>query len=225
MKTIACFAVSLDGRTAFAHTERYQRISSDEDIRRLFALRDQVDGVLMGARTFRAYPKVHRGHTRTTPLHHFIVTRGRNLLEDIPPQSPLFSPSAAIPVTIFTGNLPDPATRSHYPDTVCWEPCPSETGEEHPVEAMLHAAAKRRFKTLLIEGGGEIFAMFLKARAVEELHLTVCPLLLGDVGTPGLVTGVGFTSQDPVPRTQILSMEPVGQEIFLRLALSYDPPP
>jgi 5-amino-6-(5-phosphoribosylamino)uracil reductase len=62
-------------------------------------------------------------------------------------------------------------------------------------------------------------ALFLEAQVVQELFLTLCPLLIGGHDTPGLVGGVEF-SHSPV-KTELLSLEQVGEELFLHLKVNY----
>lgn len=221
MRIIASFASSLDGRTALPGHLTYVRISSDEDIRRLKALRDTVDAVLMGGTTFRAYPKPHTGLDSSKVPLHVIVTRGQDPLIDIPPDSPLFQTPDPVSVMIFTHQLPDVSVLSRYPASVEWMALPPHAWQSprHFVARLCEILEKRGVASVLVEGGGEIMALFLKAQALQELYLTVCPLLIGDINTPGLVSGLNFG--DTPPRTEILSLEQVENEIFLKLALTY----
>ena len=73
-------------------------------------------------------------------------------------------------------------------------------------------------KRLAILGGGKLVASVLAAGLVDELWLTVCPLILGGADAPTPVEGKGFLA-DLAPKLQLLAVKQVGQEVFLHYRL------
>ncbi|MEG5057278.1 dihydrofolate reductase family protein [Microcoleus sp. A2-C5] len=69
-------------------------------------------------------------------------------------------------------------------------------------------------KRLAILGGGKLVASVVAAGLVDELWLTVCPLILGGVDAPTPVEGKGFLA-DVAPKLELLAVKQVGQEVFL----------
>src|ERR671932_571695 len=69
-------------------------------------------------------------------------------------------------------------------------------------------------KRLAILGGGKLVASVLAAGLVDELWLTVCPLILGGADAPTPVEGKGFLA-DLAPKFGLLAVKQVGQEVFL----------
>lgn len=67
---------------------------------------------------------------------------------------------------------------------------------------------------LLVMGGGKLVAALAAADVVDELWLTVCPLLIGGRHAPTPVDGDGF-QLSVAPRLQLLSAETVNDEVFL----------
>lgn len=67
---------------------------------------------------------------------------------------------------------------------------------------------------LAVLGGGELVASLLRFDLLDELWLTVCPLILGGREAPTPVGGAGFLPE-LAPRLQLLSVETVEQEVFL----------
>lgn len=80
-------------------------------------------------------------------------------------------------------------------------------------------AAFQQFSNLGIQklgilGGGQLVASLLESDLIDELWLTVCPLLVGGEKSPTPVGGRGFLLQAAKP-LELLAVEVIGQEIFL----------
>ena len=89
---------------------------------------------------------------------------------------------------------------------------------EHEVDVALMLdwmARELGVRTLLCEGGGILSSALFAARAVDELHVTIVPRILGGVDAPTLVEGPGFLP-DQIPYAAIGSLERVGDELYLR---------
>lgn len=85
-----------------------------------------------------------------------------------------------------------------------------------------HAAfqqmASLGLKRLAVLGGGELVASLLAVDLIDELWLTVCPLIIGGTKAPTPVEGDGFLTQ-LAPRLELLSVQQVEQEVFLHYRL------
>lgn len=77
--------------------------------------------------------------------------------------------------------------------------------------ATLYSQGVRHIAVL---GGGEIVAALLEEDLLDELQLTLCPLLLGGTDTPSPVAGQGFL-QEHAPRLELVSVQPIEHELFL----------
>lgn len=218
MKIIACLATSLDGKIAASASPR-KRIGSREDWHHLLRVRNLADAIVCGGETFRHHPLVRQGTEQSRPPLQCILTRSF----DLPPEARLFRESvppntsaAPVPVLIFSPQIPPEDLKTHYPPHVEW----IATGEENPAQVVSRTLTQRGVQVLLVEGGGYIMNLFLQAKALDELYLTLCPLLLGGREDATLVTGSGF-SVDGAPRTETLSAEWREQELYLHLRLHY----
>jgi riboflavin biosynthesis pyrimidine reductase len=79
---------------------------------------------------------------------------------------------------------------------------------------------ERDCRVVLCEGGGVLNARFFAARAVDEVHVTVVPRILGGAGAPTMVEGDGF-EPDAIPDARLASVERIGDELFLEYAFEW----
>lgn len=211
MKVISNTAISLDGRINTVE-EQFTLLGSVVDHQKMEQIRRMADAVLVGGQTFRnwPYPSLSDQASNDHPIWNVIVsrsadipllpqfvgeTRARKLLL-LHKQTTLPSFPSSIEVEIYDGPLPVP-----------------------PVAWMLDCLRQRGVQTLLVEAGGELLVQFLAADALDELYVTLCPLVIGGRTTPGLMGGTGF-SQAELRRLTLLSSEVVGSEIFLHYSVN-----
>lgn len=70
-------------------------------------------------------------------------------------------------------------------------------------------------KRLLCEGGGEINGGLFEAGLVDEVHVTICPVIFGGRTAPTLSDGNGFARLMDAARLKLKSQKRVGDEMFL----------
>lgn len=80
--------------------------------------------------------------------------------------------------------------------------------------AALQQMASLGLSRLAVLGGGQLVASLVAADLIDELWLTVCPLILGGATAPTPVEGEGFYSA-LAPRLELLSVQAIEQEVFL----------
>lgn len=199
------FVASADGAVTAAGLSRGLQTLGDNRI--FAALRDLADVVVAGAGTVRAegYQAVRLSARRTAIRDRFglnatlptaVVSRSLNL----DPTSGLFGTDGPRTVVITCGAA-DPevlaALRPVADVVVCG-------ADEVDLAAARDALHERGFTRVLCEGGPHLFADLLRAGVVDELCLSVSPLLAGP-GAGRIVAGVawpgpdGVTGAEPVP--------------------------
>jgi 5-amino-6-(5-phosphoribosylamino)uracil reductase len=67
---------------------------------------------------------------------------------------------------------------------------------------------------LAILGGGELVASLLAVNVIDELWLTLCPLILGGSNAPTPVEGIGLI-QSQCQKLQLLEVKQIESEVFL----------
>jgi riboflavin-specific deaminase-like protein len=205
MRVVSNTAISLDGRIN-TRERRFTFFGSPRDHARMSRLRSEADAVLVGGATFRNWPhpslpdEADRGRLRTQPWN-VVVTR----ILDVPLR-PEFLGEAAIRPLFLTraGSVP-----SGFPAEV--EAWPGEG--DLPVPWILEQLARRGVERLLVEAGGDLLFQFLAADAIDEMHVTLCPLVVGGPA-PSLADGEGF-DRDRLRELELVSAEVDGDEVFL----------
>jgi riboflavin-specific deaminase-like protein len=202
-----------DGRAA--RDGRSATIGGDADLQLLLDLRARADAVLIGTGTLRAegYDRLVRSEERRRrrvesglaedPL---AVVLSRRF--DVPWEAGLFQ-AARQPVLVYAG---PPAPDAGEPPDV---PAPVEVVrlEVPGLTQMLSDLQARGVRTLLSEGGPTMHGALWAAGVVDELFLTIAPLLTGDAEEPNIVEGGRLPEAAAL---ELLSVDRAGSELFLR---------
>jgi riboflavin-specific deaminase-like protein len=80
--------------------------------------------------------------------------------------------------------------------------------------AMCWLRARWGIRRLLCEGGGEVNDALFRAGLVNELHLTVCPMIFGGRAAPTIADGLGASALARVARLELKSARRRGDEMF-----------
>jgi len=180
----AMMVTTLDGAAAGADGLSGS-VSSDADMRVFGSVRRFADAVLVGAQTMRAerYTPMRTQPARAearaangqsaAPV---IVVVSRSL--DLPWDLPVWSESTHRPVVV-TGTDADPdrlrEAREHADVVALPEVSPA---------AILDAVVDRGLRRIVCEGGPRLLAELTAAGLVDELDITIAPLMAGTSETP-----------------------------------------
>lgn len=222
-RTIVVLAISADGKIADARRSP-ARFGSAIDKSHLETQIAQVDGVLFGAETLRAYGTTLRV-TRPDLLRqrqqqnqpaqptHIVCSRSAQLNPDYP----FFQ--QAVPRWLITTDTGAEQwhNRPGFDRILTAPTLPASATQIDWTRTLAHLATLG-LATLAITGGGHLVASLLAADLIDEFWLTVCPVILGGTNAPTPVEGDGFPA-DLAPRLQLLSAQTIDQEIFLHYAV------
>ncbi len=192
--------MTVDGR--IASSTRYSMLSCRFDLERLYALRSRVDAVMVGAGTVLAdNPRLAR---RLKPGRHYRVVVDCRLR--VPPDARVFDDS--MPSILVTCR---DAPRERLSEIAGRGVEIIEAGEAGRIElrealrTLLESYGVRR---VLVEGGGVLAYSLYRERLVDELRVTVAPVLFAAgrsiVDDP---EGRGFPDWGSSPRLQLVYTE------------------
>ena len=88
-------------------------------------------------------------------------------------------------------------------------------GPRVDVEDALHKLKTERVESVLVEGGGEVAAAFLRAGLVDSVEWFRAPMLLGAEGRPA-IGGLALDRLSQAPRFRRMAVEPVGDDLHER---------
>lgn len=86
-------------------------------------------------------------------------------------------------------------------------------------EINFHAAlswlrSKWNVKRMVCEGGGELNDALFRAGLVDEVHLTICPIIFGGRQAPTIAEGIGFQRLAMAEEFEIRSIKRFKDELF-----------
>jgi riboflavin-specific deaminase-like protein len=212
-------ATTADGKIA-PMNRRFVPFSSRRDQELLLELRTHADAVMAGARTVDLYPvslgpgpkkyRQRRLKQKRAEYNLRIVVSGSGSLN---PKAKIFKKrfSPIIILTTETGKKRLVRNKVRADEIkVCGK---KEINFRYALQWL---RSKWNVKSLLCEGGGELNEALFKAKLVNEIFLTFCPVIFGGRQAPTMVDGQGFTSSKDAPRLKIKSLRRLGDELFLR---------
>jgi riboflavin biosynthesis pyrimidine reductase len=205
---------TVDGRAS--HEGRTSALGAAADLEMLLELRALADAVLIGTGTLRAegYARLvgseeRRGHRRARGLEGdppaVLLSRGL----DLPWEAGLFA-APEQPVLVYTGAEGGPPGGLAAPVEVVRLDDPTP-------RAMLADLRARGVRALLSEGGPTLNRALLADGLVDELFLTLAPVLTGEVGAVRIVEGGGLPAPVAAAPAWVLQ---AGDELFLRYTLA-----
>ncbi|MDB9528943.1 dihydrofolate reductase family protein [Oscillatoria sp. CS-180] len=212
--TTVVLAMSADGKIA-DRDRTAARFSSANDLKHLETQIAQADGVLSGAGTLRAYGTclpvrdgallVQRHKAQKPPQPVQIVCSYSGQLD---PQLRFFQQS--VPRWLLTSEAGGDRWRQSpaFDYVAPWLRPPTDWQD------ILQKLYNLGIERLAVLGGGTLVADLVERDLVDELYLTLCPLLLGGKTAPTPVDGQGLTTELAI-RLQLLEVKTMGSEVFL----------
>jgi riboflavin-specific deaminase-like protein len=212
-------AMTADGKIATAN-RLVSSFGSRRDQEHLLQLRATADAVMAGARTVDSNPvtlgpgppKYCRLRSRRGLAEYnlrIVVSRSGS----VNPNAKIFRRGSS-PIVILTTRRANKA-RLKQLRGVATEVKICGAKEINFRATLRWLGRKWHVKRLLCEGGGELNDALFRAGLVNELHLTVCPKIIGGRAAPTIADGLGAGSLARTARLELQSARRHGDEMFL----------
>ncbi len=202
-------AMSADGKIA-SPTRKQMRISCDEDIERMYRLRNDCDAVLVGIGTILTdNPKLtvkekYVKHPKQ-PLRIVLDSKGRTpvhalVLNDVSK------------TLIITAKGKEKTYKGSHIEVVG---CKTNRKGFIDVKCALDFLYRKGVRTLLVEGGGTIIWNFLKNKVVDDLYIFIGSCIIGGKETPTVVEGEGIKSEKDAIPLKIVEVKRIGSGLLI----------
>jgi 2,5-diamino-6-(ribosylamino)-4(3H)-pyrimidinone 5'-phosphate reductase len=213
-------AMTADGKITSAKRE-YPTFTSADDKKTMDRLRAEADAVLIGAGTMRAddppltvrddeMRAYRRSLDKPEGLINVLVTASL----EVDPAATFFHEAAAARIVATVEDAPDDRVRRLEEVAEVWKVGRSQVD----LPALLGRLHERGVERLLVEGGGELNWGFVRDGLLDELYVTVAPVLLGGRDAPTLLEGNGL-AMDARTRLRLVEVSRLGEEIFCRYSV------
>jgi 2,5-diamino-6-(ribosylamino)-4(3H)-pyrimidinone 5'-phosphate reductase len=173
-------AMSVDGKIA-SSSGKQMRISNEEDLKRMYKLRNTSDAVLVGVGTILSDdPKltVKEKYVKNPkqPIRIVLDTNCR-------------TPRCAEVVNDVTKTIivVGSSCKKKYGDNVEIIKCKTTKDNLIDLEYLLDFLFKRGIKKLMVEGGSTVISNFLKEGFVDDFYIFIGSMIIGGKNTPTLV--------------------------------------
>ena len=213
------FAMTADGKIASAN-RKVSSVSSKIDREHMMELRATADAVMAGARTVDLFPvslgpgaKRYRQKRLRNGLAEYnlrIIVSGSGSVD---PKANIFKKRFSPIIVLTTAKIPkrrfEALQRAGARVKICGE------REINFAAAFRWLKREWRVKRLLCEGGGELHGALVEADLVDELHLTICPKIMGGRDAPTIADGANVTRLADAKKFKLASSKRIGDEMFL----------
>jgi len=212
-------AMTADGKIAPA-SRNFEPFSSRRDRLLMYELRSYADAIMSGARTLDLNPvKLGNGgepYTRMRwrrglaehPVR--IVVSGHATID---PDAEVFKHRFS-PIIVLTSQCA-PVKRVKKLHSLADELGVFGKEQIDFPQALRWLRKKWNVKSLLCEGGGEVNGALFQAGLVNELYLTLCPVIFGGRDAPTPADGEGVEALAEASQLRLRRIKRVGAEFFL----------
>ena len=211
-------AMSADGKIAPPH-RRFVVSGSRRDHANLLALRATTDAVMCGARTVDSAPVTLDAGGAAYERRRLRAGLARQNLRIVVSGSGSIDLRAAIfrhpgsPLIVLSSGQ---APKSRLAKLKRLADCVKVCGKNRVALGQALGWLRREWavKRLLCEGGGELNFELLRLGLVDELHLTICPKIIGGKDAPTIADGDGFARLAKAANLKLTRQRRVGDELF-----------
>ena len=209
MRVTLKLATSLDGRIATASGES-RWITGEAARAAVHALRADHDAVLIGVETAIADdPELtvrSANFTGRQPARVVLDSRQRLASDCKLVRTARQTPTYVVSIENSNNRLTDAGVKVLTVKAV---------GERPDLKASLEALAAEGIGSVLVEGGGQVAASFIRCELVDRIEWFRAPIVLGGEGRPA-IGSLALTELAKAPRFKRVALDAVGDDLWER---------
>jgi 2,5-diamino-6-(ribosylamino)-4(3H)-pyrimidinone 5'-phosphate reductase len=205
--TINC-AMTADGKISLPNGKQL-RISSDEDIKRMYELRNENDAIIVGINTvINDDPKLTVKETYVnSPKNPIRIVLDTNC--KIPDSSLILNDKSN--TIIVTSRKCDRL----FPENIEIIICETDGEGLIDIEKLLDILYNKGIKKLMVEGGSTVIWNFINKGFYDDLYVYIGSMVVGGESTPTLAGGKGIECEDDLIKLKIFRYETIGPGILI----------
>ena len=202
-------AMSADGKIA-SPSGKQLRISCEEDIKRMYKLRNECDAVLVGIKT------VLNDNPKLTVKEKYVKNPKQpiRIVLDTYCKTPV--DSLVVNDISKTFIVTAEACNKNFGENVEIIKCKKDEFDFIDLEEFLEICSQKGIKKLMVEDGGKIIWNFLNSGFLDDFFVYIGPMIVGGKNTP---TISGFFDDDKLVNLKLIKSETIGPGILLHFRL------
>ena len=194
-------AMSIDGKIASKSGD--SELSDEEDWKEVHKLRAQVDAIMVGKGTIlKDNPKLHIKFHEHSGYYRIVVDS--NLTIPLDSNVISFQPETYPTVICATENVSFDQIKKYEENEI--KVIQAGKSDKVDLRKLMPLLKNLDINTILLEGGGNLNWSFIHNDLVDEIRLTVAPLIIGGKKATSLVEGRGFDKMKDAPRFKLLEV-------------------
>ena len=205
-------AMSADGKIALP-TRKQLRISSDEDIKRMYKLRHESDAVLVGIETILS------DNPKLTVKEKYIDNPKQPIRIIL--DSKCRTPIDALAVNNVSKTLIVSSKKCSKKFNKNVEVIYCKTDEKDQIDLvnLLELLYSLEIKKLMVEGGGTVIWSFLNKKLIDDFYVYMAPIIIGGTNTPTLADGEGIKNINNIISLKIVNVSKLGDGILFHFKM------
>jgi len=201
-------AMSADGKIA-SPSGKQLRISNEEDMKRVYQLRNEFDAVLVGVNTIQA------DNPKLTVKPDYVQNPKNPIRVILDTHCGTRPDSLAVDENAKTLIITNGECDKNYKDNVEVIQCEVDYEGLIDLNQMLEILHSRGIKKLMVEGGSTVIWNFLKQGLVDDLYVFIGPMIIGGKYTPSMADGEGIAQEDELINLEIVEFKKIGNGLLV----------
>jgi len=201
-------AMTADGKIA-QPSGKQLRISCEEDMERMYKLRNKYDAVLIGIDT------VLSDDPKLTVKDKYVENPRQPIRIVLDTHCKTPTNSLVVNQAAKTLIITDKECNKKYNDNVEIVQCETDKEGYIDLNKLLKILFNRGIKTLMVEGGSTVILNFLKQKLIDDMYVYIGPMIVGGKDTPTLADGNGIKNIGELINLEIVDTYRLGSGILI----------